>query len=36
LVPFVRALVPDVDLEGRRIVTELPEGLLDLGSDSTG
>jgi 16S rRNA processing protein RimM len=34
LVPFVQALVPEVDLEQRRIVTELPDGLLDLGSDA--
>jgi 16S rRNA processing protein RimM len=31
LVPFVRALVPEVDLRGGRIVIDVPEGLLDLG-----
>ena len=30
-VPFVTALVPEVDLEGGRVVAELPPGLLDLG-----
>jgi 16S rRNA processing protein RimM len=30
LVPFVRAIVPTVDLEGRRLVVDPPEGLLDL------
>ena len=30
-VPFVVALVPEVDLEGRRLVADLPPGLLDLG-----
>jgi 16S rRNA processing protein RimM len=32
LVPFVTALVPDVDLTAGRVVTSLPEGLLDLAS----
>jgi 16S rRNA processing protein RimM len=30
LVPFVRAIVPTVDLETRTIVVDPPEGLLDL------
>ncbi|MCW2587073.1 MAG: rRNA processing protein RimM [Frankiales bacterium] len=30
LVPFVRAIVPTVDLAGRRVVVDPPEGLLDL------
>lgn len=30
LVPFVRSIVPTVDLAARRIVVELPDGLLDL------
>jgi 16S rRNA processing protein RimM len=30
LVPFVRAIVPEVDLAGRRLVVDPPEGLLDL------
>ncbi|HET9517450.1 MAG TPA: ribosome maturation factor RimM [Actinoplanes sp.] len=30
LVPFVRQLVPTVDLAGGRIVVDLPDGLLDL------
>jgi 16S rRNA processing protein RimM len=30
LVPFVAAIVPVVDLAGRRIVIDPPEGLLDL------
>lgn len=30
MVPFVRALVPEVDLPGGRLVVDLPEGLLDL------
>jgi 16S rRNA processing protein RimM len=30
LIPFVTALVPTVDVAGRRIVVDLPEGLLDL------
>jgi 16S rRNA processing protein RimM len=35
LVPFVRAMVPVVDLEGRRVVVELPEGLLELSDAPT-
>jgi 16S rRNA processing protein RimM len=31
-VPFVAALVPEVDLEGGRLVADLPPGLLDLGA----
>jgi 16S rRNA processing protein RimM len=30
LVPFVKAIVPEVDLPGRRVVVDPPEGLLDL------
>jgi len=30
LVPFVKAMVPTVDLEGRRVVVDPPPGLLDL------
>jgi 16S rRNA processing protein RimM len=30
LIPFVRAIVPDVDLDGGRVVVTPPEGLLDL------
>ena len=30
LVPFVKAIVPDVDLAGGRLVVDPPEGLLDL------
>jgi 16S rRNA processing protein RimM len=30
LVPFVRAMVPTVDMVARRVVVDLPEGLLDL------
>jgi 16S rRNA processing protein RimM len=30
LVPFVRAIVPTVDLEARRVVVDPPDGLLDL------
>ena len=30
-VPFVAALVPEVDLEGHRVVVDAPPGLLDLG-----
>jgi 16S rRNA processing protein RimM len=29
LVPFVRAIVPEVDLAGRRVVLDPPAGLLD-------
>jgi 16S rRNA processing protein RimM len=35
LVPFVREIVPVVDLDGGRVVLTPPEGLLDL-PDSTG
>jgi 16S rRNA processing protein RimM len=31
LVPFVRAIVPDVDVAAGRLVVDPPEGLLDLG-----
>lgn len=30
LVPFVAALVPEVDIEGGRVVVELPAGLVEL------
>lgn len=30
LIPFVTAIVPQVDLPGGRVVVDLPEGLLDL------
>ncbi|GLY04864.1 ribosome maturation factor RimM [Actinoplanes sp. NBRC 101535] len=30
LIPFVTAIVPTVDLPGRRVLVDLPEGLLDL------
>jgi len=30
LVPFVRAIVPEVDLDGGRVVVDPPEGLLEL------
>ena len=30
LVPFVRAIVPTVDLDGGRVVLTPPEGLLEL------
>jgi 16S rRNA processing protein RimM len=30
LVPFVRPLVVEIDRDGRRIVLDLPEGLMDL------
>jgi 16S rRNA processing protein RimM len=30
-VPFVAALVPEVDLAGGRVVVDVPPGLLDLG-----
>jgi 16S rRNA processing protein RimM len=30
LVPFVRAIVPTVDLDARRVVVDPPDGLLDL------
>ncbi|MGN6523160.1 MAG: ribosome maturation factor RimM [Actinomycetes bacterium] len=33
LVPFVAALVPEVDLAGGRVVLDLPEGLLELSDD---
>lgn len=31
LVPFVGAIVPEVDIEGGRVVVDPPPGLLDLG-----
>ena len=33
LVPFVAALVPEVDVEAGRLVLDAPEGLLDLGRE---
>jgi 16S rRNA processing protein RimM len=30
LIPFVKAIVPEVDLETRRVVVDAPGGLLDL------
>ena len=33
LVPFVEQIVPEVDLEGRRVVIDPPAGLLDLNRD---
>jgi len=30
LVPFVTAIVPEVDIEGGRVVLDPPPGLLDL------
>ncbi|HEX5598747.1 MAG TPA: ribosome maturation factor RimM [Micromonosporaceae bacterium] len=30
LIPFVKAIVPEVDLAGRRVVVDPPAGLLDL------
>jgi ribosomal 30S subunit maturation factor RimM len=30
LVPFARAICVEIDLAGRRIVVDLPEGLKDL------
>jgi 16S rRNA processing protein RimM len=30
LVPFVKAIVPEVDVAGGRLVVDPPEGLLDL------
>ena len=32
LVPFVAAIVPDVDVKAGRLVIDPPEGLLDLGA----
>lgn len=31
LVPFVEAIVPEVDVDGGRVVVDAPPGLLDLG-----
>lgn len=36
LVPFVRAIVPTVDLDGGRVVLTPPEGLLDADPTATG
>ncbi len=36
LVPFVRAMVPEVDVPGRSLVVDPPEGLLDLTDDPPG
>ncbi len=35
LVPFVRAIVPTVDVPGGRVVVDPPEGLLDLSDPET-
>jgi 16S rRNA processing protein RimM len=35
MVPFVRELVPEVDLDAGRVVTDLPDGLLDLTNSDT-
>jgi len=32
LVPFVAAIVPEVDVKAGRLVIDPPEGLLDLGA----
>ena len=34
LVPFVEAIVPEVDVEGGRIVVDAPPGLLELNQES--
>jgi 16S rRNA processing protein RimM len=34
LVPFVEAIVPEVDVEGGRVVLDPPEGLFELGTES--
>jgi 16S rRNA processing protein RimM len=34
LVPFVEAIVPEVDLERGRVVLDPPPGLLELGTES--
>ena len=34
LVPFVEAIVPEVDVEGGRVVLNPPPGLLELGTES--
>jgi 16S rRNA processing protein RimM len=34
LVPFVQELVPEVDLRAGRVVTQLPDGLIDLGREA--
>ena len=36
LVPFVKAMVPVVDVAGRRVQVDPPEGLLDLGEPRRG
>ena len=36
LVPFVKAMVPVVDVAARRVQVDPPEGLLDLGADPDG
>lgn len=33
LVPFVEAIVPEVDVEGGRVVVDAPPGLLELNAD---
>ena len=34
LVPFVEAIVPEVDVDGGRVVLDPPPGLLELGTES--
>lgn len=36
LVPFVRQIVPEVDVAGGRVVIDPPEGLLDGGAETAG
>lgn len=36
MVPFVRQLVPTVDVEGGRVVIDPPPGLFDDGADDSG
>ena len=31
--PFVEAIVPEVDVEGGRVVVDAPPGLLELNAD---
>jgi 16S rRNA processing protein RimM len=33
MIPFVSAMVPEVDVAGGRLVVALPDGLLDLTVD---
>jgi 16S rRNA processing protein RimM len=36
LVPFVAAIVPEVDVAGGRLVIDPPPGLLELGAEEPG